>query len=237
MKKIVLILSFCGLSFAETFVGQYIIHTTSFPPVALNNMFQYAVEKSVVFPQPASMVEWISAVSSATAKSGLVRKTWRHSEPVIDERTDEIFAECDIRVEGFHPIENFINQGKITKIGYYTFDRHGYNRDPLSAGNIYEAAARRNAWRDKWRFEVEVSSVSVGDELIIDGDTYIVEHTTPAVDGSTSLVPGTSYYFDGSTTPIVVGEYDEVKGGWLTAVTGFIVVLILGVIAFLQKKD
>ena len=157
MKKIFFILAFCGLSFAET-VGQYIIFTSSFPSVAFDNMIKYAVDNSIVFPQSASMVQWISAVSSETAVRGLITRTWRDGEPITDERTSEIYMECDERVEEFHPVKNFITQGKITKIGYYTFNRHGFNRDTDSEGNIYDAATRRTAWEDRWKFEVEVSS-------------------------------------------------------------------------------
>ena len=157
MKKLFLILMFCRLCQAAI-VGLYVIHRDSFPPVALQNMFQYAVERSVDFAQSASMVEWTSAVSSTTAGRGLINRTWRDGKPVTDWRTSEIFMKCDIRIEGFHPIENFLAQGKITKVGAYGYDRHGFCRDRDNPLNIYTAAAVRTAWCNRWKFEVEVSS-------------------------------------------------------------------------------
>lgn len=142
-------------------VGQYIIFTSSFPTIARNNMFEYAVDKSKDIGQPAQRVWWKSQVSTDTHKSGIVKTSYRDNTPVIDNETKEIWMEVCISVENFHPIENFISQGKILKVGYYSFNRkEGYNRDRTSPGNIYDAADRRNEWDARHRvvYEVEIST-------------------------------------------------------------------------------
>lgn len=158
MLKLILILMFPVLIMAEQRVGQYVIFTASFSSVALENMLTYAVDNSKDKGQPAKRVRWISAVSTNTSNNGLSRKNWRDNSPAIDSETSQIYMEVCDSVEGFNPIENFISQGRILKLGYYSFDRKGYNRDLTSEGNIYDAADRRNEWLNRWEYIVEIST-------------------------------------------------------------------------------
>jgi len=122
----------------------------------------------------------------------------------------------------------------VDRLAVIELSEEGYARHK-AAGRNYAPVIYSGAIKRRKNKLMEIYQVSIGDEIIIDGDTYIVENITYTVGGSTNLITGTTYYIDGST--YVIGKYDEVKGGWLTAITGIIVVFIIGVFAFLKKKD
>lgn len=139
-------------------IGQYIIFTSSFPEVALNNMLKYAVDGSKDLGQPALRVSWTTIISTEiTTTTGTIKTTevkleirrdCRDSKPYMDNSPSQIWMTVDVSVENFHPIENFIQQGKIKKVGTVTFDRKGWNRKEGDPQSIYAGHARYKEWKE-----------------------------------------------------------------------------------------
>ena len=84
------------------------------------------------------------------------------------------------------------------------------------------------------------TEIIFGEDYVIDGSTYTAEGSTPTITGEDYVVSGETYTYTiyGTTvsTSVIIGEYDEAKGGWLTNIAGVIVMVIGGVVYFLHKK-
>ena len=85
-----------------------------------------------------------------------------------------------------------------------------------------------------------IRNLSLGEDYEIDGSTYTAEGSTATITGEDYVISGETYTYTvyGTTvlTSVIIGEYDEAKGGWLTNIAGVIVMVIGGVVYFLHKK-
>lgn len=135
-------------------VGQYIIFTSSFSQVAFDNMIQYAVNGSKDKGQNALRVSWVTVLSTdiisstGTVRTRLeIRRNYRDNKPYTDNNPGQIWMTICVSVENFHPIENFISQGKIKKVGTVTFNRKGWNRTEGDPQSIYAGHKRYKEWK------------------------------------------------------------------------------------------
>jgi len=131
-------------------------------------------------------------------------------------------------------VQGAISSGKIKYIGSYKWNNHGYKRDDEDWQILKDFFANIN----KSTYIASISSITIGEDYVIDGDTYTAEGSTIAASGEDFIVTGETYTYvvDSETKTAIIGKYDEQKGGWLTGIAGIIAIVIGNIIYFLRRK-